>query len=54
MVFDVMVTCATWVMLANASPRKPKVDMVDKSSNVDSLDVVNRSQTIGRSSLCIP
>jgi hypothetical protein len=42
------------VILASASPRNPKVDIVDKSSNVDSLEVVNRSQTIGKSSLCIP
>ena len=50
----VMVTCATCVMLANASPRNPNVVMVFKSSNEVNLDVVKRSHTIGRSSFRMP
>ena len=37
-------------MLAKASPLKPYVPIVVKSSKVLSLDVVNLSQRIGRSS----
>lgn len=41
-----------WLMLASASPRKPYVPIVVRSSKALSLDVVNRSHKIGRSSLC--
>ena len=44
-------TLAVCVMLASASPRKPNVDMLRRSPNSLSLEVVNRSHTIGRSSL---
>lgn len=37
-------------MLAKASPLKPYVPMEDKSSKVFSLEVVNLSQRMGRSS----
>ena len=37
-------------MDANASPRNPYVVIRDKSSNFDSLDVVNLSARIGKSS----
>lgn len=47
-----MVRCATWLMLASASPRKPYVPMLSRSSNARSLLVVKRSQTISRSSRC--
>jgi hypothetical protein len=36
-------------MDASASPRKPYVVRCDKSENVDSFDVVNRSARIGKS-----
>src|SRR5690349_8931201 len=51
-VLVVIVTCATWLMLANASPRKPYVAILERSSNLRNLLVVKRSHTIGRSSLC--
>ena len=41
--------CATWDIDASASPRNPYVLILDKSENVDSLDVVKRSAKIGRS-----
>ena len=41
-------------MEARASPRKPKVAMVAKSSKVESFDVVNLWQTMGRSARLIP
>lgn len=53
-VFVWMDKCATWLMLDRASPRNPYVLIVCRSSNVASLDVVNRSQTILRSSFRIP
>ena len=43
---------AMWLMLAKASPRKPYVLMEERSSNVLSLDVVNLSHRIGKSSFC--
>ena len=49
-----IVNFATWLMEARASPRNPYVVMLDKSENCLSLDVVKRSQTIGKSSLRIP
>jgi hypothetical protein len=39
-VMVVTVTCATKLMLARASPLKPRVEMVSRSSNVRSLLVV--------------
>ena len=45
-----MVTWATWLMLASASPRNPYVAIEFKSSNFCSLLVVKRSQTISMSS----
>jgi hypothetical protein len=36
-------------MDASASPRKPYVVKRDKSENVDSFDVVNRSARMGKS-----
>ena len=36
-------------MDASASPRKPYVVKHDKSENVDSFDVVNRSARMGKS-----
>jgi hypothetical protein len=39
-VMVVTVTCATKLMLARASPLKPRVDMVSRSSNARSLLVV--------------
>ena len=39
-------------MLASASPRKPKVDMRERSSKLRSLDVANRSASSGRSDSC--
>ena len=44
---------ATWEMDAKASPRNPYVVIRDKSSNVDSFDVVNLSARIGKSSFCL-
>ena len=41
-----------WLMLARASPRKPYVAIEVRSSNFCSLDVVKRSQRMGRSSFC--
>jgi len=48
-----MVTCATWLTLARASPRKPYVATVARSSKQRILLVVNLSQTISMSSRCI-
>lgn len=45
-----MVTCATIETDDNASPRKPNVDKLSKSSNEVNFDVVNRSQTNFKSS----
>lgn len=53
-VFDVIVKCAICDMLAKASPRKPYVDILCKSSNSLNFDVVKRSQTISKSSFLIP
>lgn len=47
---EIIATCATWLMLANASPRNPYVTIDPKSSNFLSLLVVKRSQTISMSS----
>lgn len=47
---EVMVTCATWLMLARASPRNPYVLMLLRSSKDCSLLVVKRSHTISKSS----
>jgi len=49
---DVIVTCATCVTLASASPRNPKVVILVRSSYLDILLVVKRSQRIGKSSIC--
>ncbi len=49
---DVMVTWATWEILARASPLKPYVAMDSRSSNFFNLDVVNRSHTSTMSSFC--
>ncbi len=48
----VMVTWATWLILARASPRKPYVPILVRSSNFSSLLVVKRSHTISMSSFC--
>ena len=53
-VMDVMETCETWVRLARASPRKPKVQMEDRSSYEVILLVVKRSHRIGKSPERIP
>jgi hypothetical protein len=53
-VYLVMVTRATWVTEARASPRKPKVVMVFRSSNCCSLLVVNLSHTMVMSSFLMP
>lgn len=53
-VLVVIVSCATWLILAKASPLKPKVEMVWRSSKVCNLLVVKRSQTISISSLRMP
>ena len=42
-----------WLILASASPRKPYVPIDVRSSNAFSLDVVNRSHKIGRSSFYV-
>ena len=54
LVLVVIVTFATWVTLDKASPRKPKVLMVLRSSKVVSLEVVNLSHRMPRSSLRMP
>lgn len=51
-VLVVTLRCATWLILASASPRKPYVPRDERSSNALILDVVNRSQRIGRSRFC--
>ena len=53
-VMVVTVRLATNEMDARASPLNPKVDMALRSSNLDSLDVVCRSQRMGRSASRIP
>lgn len=53
-VFVWMVKWATWLMLERASPRKPYVAIDCKSSNFFNFDVVNRSQTMRKSSLRMP
>jgi len=50
LVLVVTVRWAIWLMLARASPRKPYVAIEVRSSNFWSLDVVKRSQRMGRSS----
>jgi hypothetical protein len=42
----------TKLMLASASPLKPSVEMVSRSSNSRSLEVVWRWHRMGRSSFC--
>lgn len=51
-VFVTTERCATCDIDANASPRNPYVLICDRSENVDSLEVVNRSARIGRSDFC--
>ena len=41
-----------WLILAKASPLKPYVPIVVKSSKVLSFEVVNRSQSTAMSSRC--
>ena len=53
-VFVTIVKWATWDILARASPRKPCVPILVRSSNFSNLLVVNLSQTIAKSSLLIP
>lgn len=50
----VIVTCATWEILASASPRNPNDWIQQRSSNFCILLVVNRSHTIFKSSRWIP
>ena len=53
-VFVVIVTFATYVILLNASPRKPNVEMDSKSINSRNFEVVKRVHNIDKSSLNIP
>ena len=48
-----IVRWAIWLILAKASPLKPYVPIEVRSSKVFSLDVVNLSQRIGRSSFYV-
>ena len=50
----VIVTSATYVIDANASPRNPNVSIASKSSKFSSFDVVCLSHTISKSSSRIP
>lgn len=52
LVFVCTVKCATWLILASASPRKPYVLIWLRSSNALILEVVKRSHRIGRSAFC--
>lgn len=54
LVFEVIDKWATCDMLAKASPLKPNVAIFCRSSNSVNFEVVNLSQTISKSSLCIP
>lgn len=51
-VFVTTVRLATCDMDASASPRNPYVVRWDRSENLDSLDVVKRCASIGRSDFC--
>lgn len=49
LVFVITLKCATCETDARASPLNPYVVNFDRSENVDSLEVVNRSAKIGKS-----
>jgi hypothetical protein len=52
LVFVSTLRCATWLILARASPRKPYVPREERSSKALIFEVVKRSQRMGRSDFC--
>jgi hypothetical protein len=51
-VFVSTLRCATWLILARASPRKPYVPREERSSKALIFEVVKRSHRMGRSDFC--